>query len=600
MTASTSAPASSAIMVEIDGRRIVTERGRLLIDVADEAGIHIPRFCYHPALSVAANCRMCLVEVERAPKPMPACSTPVADGMRVWTQSPLARAAQKSTMEFLLINHPLDCPVCDQGGECELQDVSMGFGGDRSFYSDQKRAVPHLELGDFVATDMTRCIHCTRCVRFSDELGGGAELGGMGRGESLEISTYLSRSLESPVIANITDLCPVGALTSKPFRFKARSWELTERPAFAPHDVLASPVWINEDRGEPVRVLPRRLDIHAPHTPGAWLADRDRFAYLEVVGAVSGWYRVPGQPLRRLDNAAVLQDSMRAVLGAGRFHRPVFSAASRLEDVLWLAGELCAVGAQASGDLMLHSGAAVWSQSRGQDFHFRRSAGAAVTVSAGVLRDVPVLVVLLAKAIRRGHRVWVLDYEDAGQIIPRDAVRTTRELLRAELTQAGVSVVDYLDYADAPEPIWPSTATVVTHAFPRLNSEGEDITPSRDVVHLWLGSDPVLTRGGVHLVLGPEPAPGSMSADAEVLWLPVFPAYLHPSTAISVEGRWHRSGESSTDRQGLGGDAVVQLRRLLLRDQKVGRGKSTLVFGEDTLAAGLRAARACGELGRGR
>ena len=210
------------IDIEINGKKLQVEPGTMIIEVADNAGIHIPRFCYHRKLSIAANCRMCLVEVENARKPVPACATPITDGMRVFTQSPAARESQRTVMEFLLINHPLDCPICDQGGQCELQDVAMGYGTDLSRYTEGKRVIKDKDLGSLVATDMTRCIYCTRCVRFGEEVAGVVELGAPGRGEHTEIGTYVEKSLTSELAGNIIELCPVGALTSKPFRYRAR------------------------------------------------------------------------------------------------------------------------------------------------------------------------------------------------------------------------------------------------------------------------------------------------------------------------------------------------------------------------------------------
>ena len=214
------------LKVEINGQQFEAEQGSTIIEVADNAGIYIPRFCYHEKLSVAANCRMCLVEVEKAPKPLPACATPVTDGMVVQTTSEIAKQAQKDTMEFLLINHPLDCPICDQGGECPLQDQAMGFGGSSSVFDEVKRSVDNVDLGPLIATEMTRCIHCTRCVRFGQEVAGVMELGAIGRGEDMKITTFLGTSMDSEVSGNVIDLCPVGALTSKPYRFTARTWEL--------------------------------------------------------------------------------------------------------------------------------------------------------------------------------------------------------------------------------------------------------------------------------------------------------------------------------------------------------------------------------------
>jgi NADH-quinone oxidoreductase subunit G len=264
--------------IEIDGKSFEVENGKMIIEVADEAGIHIPRFCYHKKLSVAANCRMCLVEVEKNRKTVPACATPINDGMKVFTRSPAAIQSQKAVMEFLLINHPLDCPICDQGGECELQDVAMGFGQDRSIYEDNKRVVADDDLGSLIATDMTRCIQCTRCVRFGDEIAGVSELGGIGRGEDMQISTYVQHSMQSEVSGNIIDLCPVGALTSKPYRFTARPWEMKQLPSIAPHDCLGSHIYLHTRRDRLMRVVPKDEES----INETWLSDRDRFSYLAL------------------------------------------------------------------------------------------------------------------------------------------------------------------------------------------------------------------------------------------------------------------------------------------------------------------------------
>ncbi len=263
------------ITIEVDGEQLEAEQGQMLIEVTDAAGITVPRFCYHKHLSVAANCRMCLVEVEKAPKPLPACATPCMDGMKVFTKSPTARAAQKGTMEFLLINHPLDCPICDQGGECELQDVAMGYGGDVSRFSERKRVVRDENLGSLIATDMTRCIHCTRCVRFGGEVAGLREMGATGRGEHMKIGVFIEQSVSSELSGNIIDLCPVGALTSKPFRYHARSWELTQRDSIAPHDGVGSNLHLHIRRDEVMRAVPKEND----ECNQTWISDRDRFSY---------------------------------------------------------------------------------------------------------------------------------------------------------------------------------------------------------------------------------------------------------------------------------------------------------------------------------
>ncbi|NNF51570.1 MAG: NADH-quinone oxidoreductase subunit G [Gammaproteobacteria bacterium] len=266
------------VTIEVDGKEVQARKGQMLIEVTDQTDAYVPRFCYHQKLSIAANCRMCLVEVERAPKPLPACATPVAEGMKVFTRSPAAIAAQKATMEFLLINHPLDCPICDQGGECELQDQAIGYGRGISRYTERKRVVKDEDIGPLVSTDMTRCIHCTRCVRFGEEIAGIQELGTTGRGENNRIGTYVARSVNHELSGNIIDLCPVGALNSKPFRYRARGWEMTQTPLVSPHDAVGSNLYGHVRRGELMRVVPRLCeDINE-----TWISDRDRFSYPAV------------------------------------------------------------------------------------------------------------------------------------------------------------------------------------------------------------------------------------------------------------------------------------------------------------------------------
>ena len=268
----------NTINVEINGKTLEASKGEMLIQVADRNGIHIPRFCYHKKLSVAANCRMCLVEQIGGRKPMPACATPVMDGQKFNTDSPYAISAQKATMEFLLINHPLDCPICDQGGECELQDVAIGYGSGTSRYTERKRVVKDKEIGPLVSTDMTRCIHCTRCVRFGQEIAGIQELGTIGRGEFTEIGAYIESSVDHELSGNIIDLCPVGALNSKPFRFQARGWEMNQHESIATHDSLGSNTYSHVRRGKLLRIVPRSNE----EINETWLSDRDRFSYLGV------------------------------------------------------------------------------------------------------------------------------------------------------------------------------------------------------------------------------------------------------------------------------------------------------------------------------
>ncbi|HUF81831.1 MAG TPA: NADH-quinone oxidoreductase subunit NuoG [Burkholderiales bacterium] len=261
--------------IEIDGKPMEVANGATIMDAANQAGIYVPHFCYHRKLSIAANCRMCLVHVDKAPKPLPACATPVTNGMKVQTHSAQAVDAQKGVMEFLLINHPLDCPICDQGGECQLQDLAVGYGASGSRYEEPKRVVADKNLGPLISTDMTRCIHCTRCVRFGQEIAGIMELGMIGRGEHAEIITFVGKTVDSEISGNVIDLCPVGALTSKPFRYTARTWELSRNPSVSPHCGLGSNLTVQVKQNRVMRVLPRENEA----VNECWLSDKDRFSY---------------------------------------------------------------------------------------------------------------------------------------------------------------------------------------------------------------------------------------------------------------------------------------------------------------------------------
>ena len=264
------------VEIEIDGKSVEVEQGSMVMEAAKKLGTHIPHFCYHKKLSIAANCRMCLVEVEKAPKPLPACATPVTPGMKVHTHSDKAVDAQKSVMEFLLINHPLDCPICDQGGECQLQDLAVGYGKTTSRYSEEKRVVFHKNVGPLISMEeMSRCIHCTRCVRFGQEIAGVMELGMLGRGEHSEITSFVGKTVDSELSGNMIDLCPVGALTSKPFRYSARTWELGRKRSVSPHDSLGSNIVVQTKNNQVMRVVP--LENEAINE--CWISDKDRFAY---------------------------------------------------------------------------------------------------------------------------------------------------------------------------------------------------------------------------------------------------------------------------------------------------------------------------------
>ena len=269
------------VEIELDGRKVEVPEGSVVMHAADKAGTYIPHFCYHRKLSIAANCRMCLVDIEKAPKPMPACATPVTQGMIVRTRSDKALKAQQSVMEFLLINHPLDCPICDQGGECQLQDLAVGYGKSASRYEEEKRVVLHKEIGPLVSMEeMSRCIHCTRCVRFGQEVAGVMELGMIHRGEHSEITTVAGDTVDSELSGNMIDICPVGALTSKPFRYSARTWELSRRKSVSPHDSLGANLIVQVKAQQVMRVVP--LENEAVNE--CWIADRDRFSYEALNG----------------------------------------------------------------------------------------------------------------------------------------------------------------------------------------------------------------------------------------------------------------------------------------------------------------------------
>ncbi len=264
------------VEIQLDGQKVEVLEGSTVMHAAEKAGTYIPHFCYHKKLSIAANCRMCLVDVEKAPKPMPACATPVTQGMIVHTKSDKAIKAQKGVMEFLLINHPLDCPICDQGGECQLQDLAVGYGGSGSRYEEEKRVVFHKDVGPLISMEeMSRCIHCTRCVRFGQEVAGVMELGMSHRGEHAEIETFVGMSVDSELSGNMIDICPVGALTSKPFRYSARTWELSRRKSVSPHDSTGANLIVQVKNNKVMRVVPlENEDVNE-----CWIADRDRFSY---------------------------------------------------------------------------------------------------------------------------------------------------------------------------------------------------------------------------------------------------------------------------------------------------------------------------------
>jgi NADH-quinone oxidoreductase subunit G len=405
------------ITIHVDGQALEAKAGQMLIEVTDAAGITVPRFCYHKNLSIAANCRMCLVEVENAPKPLPACATPCMDGMKVFTKSPLAREAQKGTMEFLLINHPLDCPICDQGGECELQDVALGYGGDVSRFTERKRVVPDPDIGPLVSTDMTRCIHCTRCVRFGQEIAGLRELGATGRGEHTKIGTYVAHAMTSELSGNVIDLCPVGALTSKPFRFKARAWEMTQHETIAPHDCVGSNIYMHKRRGDVLRVVPKENEA----INETWIADRDRYSYTgldsddrlstPMVRENDKWVEASWE--EALKKAA---DSLAITRGGEDHLGTLVSPSATLEEMALAAKITAAMGSKAIDHRLMqadfrHKQSTPW---LGMTLSDLEQADAILLVGSNVRKEQPLVNHRIRKAALRGANVMAVNPMDFG------------------------------------------------------------------------------------------------------------------------------------------------------------------------------------------
>ncbi len=414
------------VELEIDGRKVEVAEGSMVMHAASELDIYIPHFCYHKKLSIAANCRMCLVEVEKAPKPLPACATPVSNGMKVFTRSERAIKAQKGVMEFLLINHPLDCPICDQGGECQLQDLAVGYGGSSSRYDEPKRVVFHKQLGPLIsAEEMTRCIHCTRCVRFGQEVAGVMELGMAGRGEHSEIMSFVGRSVDSELSGNMIDVCPVGALTSKPFRYSARTWELVRRRSIAPHDSLGSNLVIQVKNDRVMRALP--LENEAINE--CWLSDRDRFAYeglnspqrlLQPMVKQDGHWRVVDWTVA-LEYASHALQSVRTTSGPGAIGA-LGSGQSTVEE-LYLLGRLMRGLGAANVDFRLRqtdfsldgTAATPW---LGMKIAELGRCDQVLLIGSFLRKDHPLLAARLRVAARHGARVSVVHAVDDDLLMP--------------------------------------------------------------------------------------------------------------------------------------------------------------------------------------
>ncbi len=415
------------VELEVDGKKVEVLEGSMVMHAASKLDIYVPHFCYHKKLSIAANCRMCLVEVEKAPKPLPACATPVTNGMKVWTKSEKAVAAQKGVMEFLLINHPLDCPICDQGGECQLQDLAVGYGPSSSRYTEEKRVVFHKSMGPLIsAEEMTRCIHCTRCVRFGQEIAGVMELGMLGRGEHSEIMSFVGKSVDSELSGNMIDVCPVGALTSKPFRYSARTWELARRKSVAPHDSLGSNIIVQSKLGKALRVVP----LEDESLNECWLSDKDRFSYeglnseerltAPMLKQDGAWHEVDWQTA--LAYAAHALGSVKKV-GGGEAIGALASPHSTVEELFLLSRLMRGLGSGnvdfrlRQSDFSLDSAASgvPW---LGMKVAELNTADRLLIVGSLLRNDHPLVAQRIRQAVKRGARVSVVNAIDDDLLMP--------------------------------------------------------------------------------------------------------------------------------------------------------------------------------------
>jgi NADH-quinone oxidoreductase subunit G len=441
--------ADDRISIEVNGVPVAARRGQMIMQATDAAGIYVPRFCYHDKLSVAANCRMCLVEVEKAPKPMPACATPVADGMKVFTKSPKAIGAQRATMEFLLINHPLDCPICDQGGECELQDLALGFGRDVSRFAERKRVVADKSLGPLVSTDMTRCIHCTRCVRFTSEIAGLQEMGATGRGEDMQIGTWIEKSVDHELSGNIIDLCPVGALNSKPFRYQGRAWEMVQAELVSPHDPIGSNLYGHVRGGRLMRVVPRPNEA----INETWISDRDRFSYEGLYAAdrlTTPMVRLDGE-LKSVDWDTALTAAaggLRKATTRGASQVGVLAAPTATTEELYLLAKLARSLGIANLDYRLRQldfrdqDADPSYPSLGLAVADVEALTGALIVGSHVRREAPILAHRLRKAALGGARVAFLNPEAFPLNMPAVHIAAAPDAMTAELIQIGRAVAE--------------------------------------------------------------------------------------------------------------------------------------------------------------
>ncbi|PPE66110.1 NADH-quinone oxidoreductase subunit NuoG [Caldimonas caldifontis] len=444
------------IEIELDGKKVEVPEGSMVMHAAEKAGTYVPHFCYHKKLSIAANCRMCLVDVEKAPKPMPACATPVTQGMIVRTKSDKAVKAQQSVMEFLLINHPLDCPICDQGGECQLQDLAVGYGGSASRYQEEKRVVFHKEVGPLISMEeMSRCIHCTRCVRFGQEIAGVMELGMLHRGEHAEITTFVGNTVDSELSGNMIDICPVGALTSKPFRYTARTWELSRRKSISPHDSTGANLIVQVKANKVMRVVP----LENEEVNECWIADRDRFSYealnsddrLTVPMLKQGgqWREVDWQTaLEYVANGLkqIRNDHGASAIGA------LGSPHATAEELYLLSQLVKGLGSGNVDHRLRHAdfSAAPSGQARwlGRSIASLSSLDAALVVGAFLRKDHPLFAQRLRQAVKRGGRIhslhavhddWLMPMAQGLTAAPSAWVQTLAGVAAAVAAEKGVS-----------------------------------------------------------------------------------------------------------------------------------------------------------------
>ena len=476
--------------IEIDGKLIEVEDGSTVMDAAAKVGAYIPHFCYHKKLSIAANCRMCLVQVEKAPKPLPACATPVTNGMKVSTHSDMAVKAQKGVMEFLLINHPLDCPICDQGGECQLQDLAVGYGSSGSRYQEEKRVVFDKNLGPLVSTDMTRCINCTRCVRFTQEIAGEMELGQAFRGEHAEIMPFIEKTVDSELSGNIIDLCPVGALTSKPFRFAARTWELSRRKSIAAHDSLGSNLIVQVKHDEVKRVLP--LENEAINE--CWLSDRDRFSY-EGLNSPERLKRPmirQGDEWRETDWQAALEfvaSKLKAQVAAGADQVGALASPNSTLEELFLLQKFMRANGSENIDFRLRQtdfsadghGAAPW---LGMPVAEVAELNRLLVVGSFLRKDHPLLAQRVRQGAKRGLKVmsihptaddWLMPVAMRVQPKPSEMVATLAGVVKALADAAGKPV------ADAVAGLMPAQVSEAARALAEMFASGQKAA-------VWLGN----------------------------------------------------------------------------------------------------------------